>query len=525
MITRLSFNEALWIATGCNAHIELDTLYDRGTKRPSRKVFTTTAYLVGMFLACDEYGNVKLRKVAKILESLPSEWLRELGMDSIDEHQLYRYSARLTKSVDYTLERAPHLTTEEQHWRAEQLTRFSDALLATTLIDRPPDGRDYAIDSTGIWSNNMGQPITKSTSEDDLDEDHIQSSIESEKMVEHGIDTNLSEAHWGYKTRKRGGTQMFFGFDLHALIRVPAQQEGGSKGLRPEPSLAETISLVPAGSEIVEPSLSLIDRVLATGQSIRFLLADRHYSHKKAARWRLPLAERGIRPVVDMRKDDQGFRLHDSVPWAAGQPHCPKVPSRLGDIPTLAPNATHDQRVQFNESTADRRKYAAKIHTPIDREGKVRFQCPALDNRIGCPLRPGTVATAHEHSLPIIINPPELLTAPKICTQSTFTVKSSDPQDLEMLKHHQNPVWGSPEWRTLYRRRTYVEGWFGTLKDTVGLRRRNIRVNGIAMNTIAVSVFAAVANKRHLQSWDRETNLGDKHHPLLSRYQMVAQVA
>jgi hypothetical protein len=396
------------------------------------------------------------------------------------------------------------------------LIRVSDALLQATLIPRPEGSVDYAIDSTGVWSNALGDAQKGSSSDSDLDEDHIRSEVQAESRAAEGEDTTLSEASWGYKTRKRGGSQMFFGYDVHALIRVspPAQEQAP----RPEPNLVEAISVVAAGTDIVAPALSVIDRVLESGQEFRYLFADRHYSYKKANRWRLPLNERGIKPIFDMHQQDQGFRLHEQVPWAAGHPHCPRVPQHLGNIPTLSPSASPEQVAHFRERIEERMQYAAKILSPLNDEGKVRFQCPALDNKIGCEIRLGTVTMAKELGLPVVENPPSGDNAPKICCQKSMLLDIHDPESLGVLKNHQNPIWGSQEWRRLYSRRTFIEGWFGTIKDTVGLKRRSIRVNGIAMNFLSISVYSALTNRRHLRRWHLETGLGDTNHRLLQRF-------
>lgn len=527
MFTRTEFDHAKWIATSSNAHVLLEELYDRGHQRPGRKVVTAAAFLVGLLLTCQEYGHVKLNKVARVLRSLPTAWLQELGMNEIDEAQIYRYSANLTRASDYSYERAPKLADSDRKWRRDQMVEVTHALIEATLITRPSNGKDYAIDSTGIWSNRLGDSQREALMAEPEREDQdavIEAANESAHSV---LNPTWHEASWGYKTKKAGGSEKFFGFDVHALIRVGERANDVADHERTEPNLVEAISVVAAGTDVVDPTLSILDRVLRRGQQIRYLFADRHYTYKKASRWRIALSRLGIKPIGDMHQSDQGFRLHDGIPWAAGQPHCPRVPTELGSIPALAPNASSAQREMFEHKIEERFRYAAKIHTPLDSHGKARFQCPALDNKIGCPRREGTLAMAMQEGLPIIQNPPEDPSAPRICTKQTFLVDiEEDPQIRDLMKNHQNPIWGTREWRKLYRRRTYIEGWFGTVKDTVGLKRRSIRLNGIAMNFLAISIYASLANRRHLQKWHQDTGLGPRTHPLLSESQEgVAEAA
>ena len=520
MFTRTEFDHAKWIATSSNAHVLLEELYDRGHQRPGRKVVTAAVFLVGLLLTCQEYGHVKLNKVARVLRSLPIAWLQELGMDEIDQAQIYRYSANLTRAADFSYERAPQLADNERDWRRGQMVSVVHALIEATLIPRPTNGQDYAIDSTGVWSNTLGDGQREIAMADLDEEDEVPAIDPADGSAHSAANTEWHEAAWGRKTKKNGGIERFFGFDVHALIRVGERANDVPEYERTEPNLVEAIDVVPAGTDVVDPTLRILDRLVHRGQRIRYLFADRHYTYKRASRWRIALSRRGIRPVGDMHPRDQGFRLHDGIPWAAGQPHCPRVPHGLGSIPTLAPNATSIQREVFEKQIEERFKYAAKIHTPLDSTGKARFQCPALDNKIGCPRREGTLAMAMQEGLPIVQNPPEGSDAPRICTNQTFLVDiEDDPQIRDLMKNHQNPIWGTREWRKLYRRRTYIEGWFGTVKDTVGLRRRNIRLNGIAMNFLAIAVYASLANSRHLRKWHRVTGFGPRSHPLLSESQ------
>ncbi|MFP5309590.1 MAG: hypothetical protein ACLGIR_08430 [Actinomycetes bacterium] len=79
------------------------------------------------------------------------------------------------------------------------------------------------------------------------------------------------------------------------------------------------------------------------------------------------------------------------------------------------------------------------------------------------------------------------------------------------------PYWASPEWRDVYDLRTYVEGYFGSLKNpnTEGVRRGYSQFVGLPMVSLGIALAAAVCNVRHQRKFyaDRD-DLHD--HPLLT---------
>lgn len=85
------------------------------------------------------------------------------------------------------------------------------------------------------------------------------------------------------------------------------------------------------------------------------------------------------------------------------------------------------------------------------------------------------------------------------------------------MKVYQRSYWGSKQWRLNYARRTYVEGWFGVLKNTpaIGYHRGSHQFTGLPAVSIVLAVAAATTNLRLLRKWHEETGLGDVTHPLL----------
>ncbi len=55
---------------------------------------------------------------------------------------------------------------------------------------------------------------------------------------------------------------------------------------------------------------------------------------------------------------------------------------------------------------------------------------------------------------------------------------------------------------------------FSDAINTVGLRRRQVIVNGIAMQEMMIPIYCALSNMRAYQNWCQRTGLGDPNRPL-----------
>ncbi len=371
--------------------------------------------------------------------------------------------------------------------RKALLEELTDTLINATLIPRPVNAHDYAIDESGIWASERATRRVPDENTTIIEGDEETTPIP--ELPESTTDTDnsstsrtrarrtASDAGYGVKTSKEGKRAFYYGYSLHALVRVPNPT---TDGVRPEPALVERIRLTSAGTDIVDVSLALIDSVRATNQSIRYLLADRHYSYKKIDRWLYRLIERGIEPVVQLREGDHGFREWDGMLFAAGHAHCPATPQHLGDIKQPALDGTsEDWRSSTNSSlNAKRMQHSAPRNSKPD--GSSRWRCPALNGTVGCPLRPGSVEAARHLQLPIVATPPAH--PPSICTQDSVGVKVETDEQAVIMKTHQKHYWGSRAQVTLNARRTFVEGWFGTLKgdSAAGKQRGSSLYTGLA---------------------------------------------
>ena len=508
-------------------------------KGPGRRfAFHPGVFLIGMFLSAHIHAQTHIRLIHKVLTedlNLDQQYIwgvRKAAVDGkpgwvLSEANLQNVSRAIKRVLSYG-EFMPEDMQDDEDEKARRkanLEQLIDTIITATLIPRPAGAANYAIDDSGIWASERARKKIESAPVTEGDEETIIETTGADLETADPISgtTNplarkrrkrdKSDAGYGVKTAKDGTRNWYYGYALHALVRVP---ENLGDDTCTEPALVERVRLTPAGQDIVDVSLELIDSVRASGQPIKHLMADRHYSYKKIQRWLFNLLKRNISQVVHLRADDQGFREWDGMLFAAGHAHCPATPQHLGDIRQPALEATDQDWEDFYTRIEERQAYAAQRTRPLTVEGETRWGCPALNGTVGCPLREGTLQAARQLNLPIVHNPPAH--PPQICKQKTVGLTISTPEQATILKTHQKYYGGSRKHVALAGRRTYVEGFFGVLKgDTAANKNRGSSLyTGIAHASIETAIFSAVANIISLRAWHKKTELGDPTHPLLA---------
>ena len=524
-------------------HASVLTLKAIRPNNRGRKTLDPKILLTGLQLSIATYHLATVTKAFYVLtHDLMVEDQRDLGVryttkngkeEVISLNDLYALTKRITKMLDFTRMRAPLLSKVERHVRRNCLDAIVAALLDPTLPARPEGSFDYAVDGTGIWASEKSKKRIPDETPPDLeheedcpegdpnlrlDEDKVASNSDHDDhrpkpgKGQHGE----SDASRGAKTDKNGTRKYFYGYDIEAVVRVPGRA-GEGKGVRQEPNLLERLVVIPGGRDVVNPCLRMFDRMRKEGIKIGSILVDRRYSFKKYDRWMQELLNRGIEQVADAHSADQGFKDWGGMKIAAGWAHCPSTPDRLGKIPALGPNSPQEDVEKFTALVEERRAYSAKRINPLDKTGRIRFGCPALNGTVGCSLRPGTEATAIGFNLPIIENPPSEIGRPALCTQMSVQLKIKTDEQKKAMKLHQREYWGSQKWRENYARRTFVESWFGVLKNdtSTGFHRGSHQFVGLPMVTIALALAASTSNMQLLRAWHEETGLGDPTHPIL----------
>jgi hypothetical protein len=543
----------------------LETGVSRSPRGRTAKVATLRHLLLGMFLSVHHGGSAAITDIHRTLtEKLPLDeqyrlGIREVvdgGTTTVSYRNLEYQAKRLMTALAYGAGSEPDLDDTERTRRHTTVTSALNGLM--DVFDLGWDSPAMAIDATGIWSWAKGARKTApvaDTDDTDLEEElaalleqarqtgiipdrliRVADALRAQELRDAEIASSQAaataaaaevpaapaalipsgkgksydpDAAWGVKTSKSGRTEVFYGYHEHTLVLADDRDATAA-----EPPLIRRLELTPANADVVDVSLRLIDS-LADG--FKLLLADLHYSYKTPQRWLLPLIGRGIRQVHDLRSTEQGFTEYQRMRFAAGCAHCPATPDAHGTIPKPGPFA-HDDVWEYYHEQVDRRfAYALRVVNQLSADGALRYQCPALAGKVGCPNRPGTVEVALELGLPVIENPPTATPGgeplPACCTQETVKVRPPD----QIIKLAQPHYWGSRQWRRAYDKRTYVEGSYGNRKNpsTENMRRGIFRSVGLVWANLVIGMAAASYNLRMLQNWHARTG---RHadHPLLA---------
>jgi hypothetical protein len=482
--------------------------------------------LVGWMLAIGERRSATIADVHSVLTcDLPFEDQLRLGireqrpdgtLTTLKIENLYSLIKRLDQALGYGRGKQPDLDDTERRRRHSVIQHYNDALM--DVFDLGFSSTTFALDATGLWSWAKGKKTRSSTdpANDDIptvDELDIDTNQTGSSTVGATDDSNSfdPDAGWGVKTSKNGREESFFGYHEHTLVRVPHRDQLPDA----EPRLITRFELTAANNDIVDVSLRLLDRVRTPATDV---VVDRHYHYKKVTRWLAELIRRGVRQHHDLRSDEHGFTEYQRMRFTAGHAHCPSTPDSLGNLTRPGPTDPPGRQTLFRQGIELRERYALKRHTALDESGTIRYQCPALDGRIGCPLRPGTVNVATRLGLPVIGNPPDPTIdnepLPACCTQQSVRVTLPEP----ILKLAQPHYWGSKKWEREWNKRSAVEGTYGNRKNqsTENMRRGLHRHTGLTLTHLVVAVVNASYNLRILRNWHERTALGPSDHPLLA---------
>jgi len=461
-----------WVdASGVPAVLER-ALRPTGRGRPRQ--LTVRALLVGLKLAVDSAKTACLTDVFLVLtEGLPEAVQHDLGVRDrrtgrvITVHQV----RRLLDSIKARLDPGATAGSGDRAARLAALQQILDDLLAATMPAMLPTSGAYAVDGTGTWSWARGKDKQSTAADPD--------------------------AAWGVKTSKSGKQERYFGYELHAVVRV-----GRLNDDRPVPCLAERIVVTPASTNCSEAVLPTIAKMRADGLRLREVIADRGYTYKTG--WSRGLRALDVDSVLDLHPTQLGSRgSHGGARVIAGVPHCPATPGALDTIPRPERLAESPPLEVFLGQISTREQWALRRVAGPDSSGAERFECPVRAGKLRCPLV--SLSMGQPVTLPKVLEPPDP-SAHRCCTQRTITV----PGDVD-YKSRQRHYWGSRDWIISFSRRSRVEGWFGNLKDRSreALGRGAFRVMGLCKSSLMLGIYAAATNLRLLDAWASKVGLSE----------------
>jgi len=171
------------------------------------------------------------------------------------------------------------------------------------------------------------------------------------------------------------------------------------------------------------------------------------------------------------------------------------VPKSLLGLGPLARDASAGQLAAHDQRTAELARYKLGRTCSDDQDGYHRVACPAVMGKLRCPLRPASMALAHDR--PTVSAPPEQ--PPTCCAQRTVTV----PPEVNK-KTAQKHDYPGPDWRRSYARRTAVERGYSTIKDVASndISRGWCRLMGLTPVFFFLTCCLVVRNLRVLDAFE-----------------------
>lgn len=451
-------------ASGIAARIE--SLLPVGVRHRQLSVHTL---LTGMMLTMAERRPAHLSEVHATLTGLPQDEQARLGVTEdwkTGPHQLtYRQTERTFNLV------VKALSEQDQPDGApsDVLARATDDLLEASI----PAGHKHtstalAVDWTDVETFSRPPP--------------------------HGTTACADpEASWGHRNSNLPGPKgdMFFGY-YHCTATMTREETGP-----PVAELVRRMTLTSCHLDPVRALTTVLTRMPATGTPLGDVLADSGYAHRDADAWAIPLRAAGAQLVQDPHPSDRGPRgTHQGAIIANGNLYCPATPKPLLELGPLPPAATAEQTAEHDQRTAELARHKLGPITRDDHDGYHRAACPAVMNKIRCPLRPPSMTL--DRGRPEILTPPQH--PPACCRQQTITVP---PQVA--AKTRQKHDYPSKKHRRSYTRRTSAERTFSTIKDTAttNIARGWCRLMGLTPLYLWLACLHAVRNQRILATWNK----------------------
>ncbi|SER36443.1 hypothetical protein, partial [Corynebacterium cystitidis] len=268
----------------------------------------------------------------------------------------------------------------------------------------------------------------------------------------------------------------------------------------------------------------------ATGLPRRYMSGDMAYSPGAAVdNYQRPMRAAGWKLTGDIpnREESRGIQgEYEGVVVVDGQAYCPSIKTmpQLLD-PRSVLEAGEITQEQFETFIAQRE--ALRLRTKqINKDGSVRFSCPALEGKVSCPVRKAdkqarlsAVKKARSGRVPLpltVKQTPAKAQQGGICTKKSVTVPLYiDKGGKDNLnKHlHQGPPVYTDQWHDVYKRgRAAVEARNASAKHDVALGmgdRAKRGMRGFDGFAVLLTVLVAASNALRVIGYLKRGRDGD----------------
>ncbi len=293
------------------------------------------------------------------------------------------------------------------------------------------------------------------------------------------------EAAWGH--RRGGGpgekSELFFGH--YANLATMVREEDGDD----VPELVREMTLSACDHDPVPIAVSALVRRFAAGALVPGdVCSDSGYAHRVAEHFALPLRAAGASLVIDLHPQDRGPQGTFSGAIAAnGNCYCPATPKALFCLDPLPRGANEAEIAAHDTKSAELSRYKLGPISTDDADGYHRVACPAVAQKLRCPLRPASMRLDYSH--PEVLTPPEH--PPVCCTQQSITVPPA--VNAKTRQKHDYP---GRAWRISYARRSAVERSNSRIKDpaSIDIEKGWCRVMGLVTPSLFLAIALVVRN-------------------------------
>jgi len=441
----------------------LETLLPRG---PRPRQLSVRTLLLGVLCCFADDRPAHLTRVHRALCSLPEEDRRRLG-------------------VTVELGGRTHVLTYRQ-------VEYTFSLLSRALAKEVPDGRpSTSLEALTDALLEASVPARHAAASSSLaiDWSDIESPAKPTSRNGEGAD---AEASWGH--RRGGGPgekdELFFGYYFSLATMVP--EEGGPS----VPELVRRLLVSSCRHDPVPAFVGVLGRLHDSGVRLGDVIADSGYAHRIAAHFALPLRRLGAAIVTDLHPHDRGPQgTFAGAICHNGNLYCPATPTALFELGPLAHRASEAETAVHDLKSAELARFKLGSISRDDADGYYRVACPAVLNKLRCPLRPDSMALSFER--PEVSSPPA--SPPECCTKKSLTVP---PQvNAKTRQRHDYP---SAAHRRSYARRSAAERANSRVKDpaTTDVARGWCRVMGLVAMTLFVGCALVVRNLAVADAFD-----------------------